>query len=215
MKRIRHILLIIPAMLLFTSCLELYEKIQIKEGGKGSIEMGFDLGNLGFMGHLAGKYLKPALMQEITAMPKAAADKLSAVKGITSVKHNADLSKGRIYVSFDFNNSKALSKAYYALFFREKRWYEPKPVLISKKRMKRYNLSPIIKYFVNKNKEQINDMKFLGFINVRSEIITSRPVKSISNPLYKIIPGGKGAEMKIGLQELINNTPNTGIKLRY
>lgn len=216
MKRHKTELLFLLLPLVFcSSCLEIYEVIRIKDKGKGNVEIGLDMGSAGILGSLTDRYLQPGLMDEITAMPALAANRLKDVEGVKNVMFNPDLSKGKLFVSFDFENRRAINKAYFSLFFREKKWYEPRPILLNNHRFKRYNLTPLIKYFIGDNKTKLNDLTLLGLIKVRSEIHIPKPAKSVSNQAYTILPDKQSIQMVLSLQELLGESPSTGIKVRF
>jgi hypothetical protein len=65
------------------------------------------------------------------------------------------------------------------------------------------------------NKKKINDLSVLGFIKVRSEIHVPEELKSVSNPAYSILPDKKSVQMTMGLQDLLGESSNTGIRLRF
>lgn len=212
--RLRPLVLLL-LLLTLTSCFEIYEEIRIKEKGNGSVALGFDLGEFNFLGTLANRYLQKSLFDEIVLMPSRAGSKLNGIKGISNVRYSTEVAGGKVFLTFDFDDSKALNKAYYALFFRDKRWYEPRPVLLNSRRIKKRNVAPVVKYYVRKNQDRINDMSMLSYITLRSEVFAPSAIRSVSNTRYVVQAGGKSAAFKMNVRDFLSNTPDVGVRIRY
>jgi len=213
MKKL-FILAIVP-LLLFTSCIEIFEETTINEDQSGKVLIGVDMGGIGQLLNKVGDYVDVKILDEIKSMPNIASQLLKGEKGITKIKTIKSEKKGIYSFSFEFENTKDLNKAYYCLMNREKKWYAPKFIKVGKKVVKKRNIAPFIRMYVKRKQSMIKDLKILEHITYKSTFKLPRKVIKNSNPEYKIDDSKRNVVYECKLDKLMNSKLDLGIKIKY
>ncbi len=208
-------LLAIVPLLLFTSCIEIFEETTINEDQSGKVLIGVDMGGVGKLLNKVGDYVDVKFLDEIKTLPKQAAQLLKGTEGVEKLKTITSEKKGMYSFSFEFENSKDLNRAYYNLLQKEKKWYAPKFVKVGKKVVKKRNIAPFIRMYVKRKQSMIKDMKILEHVTYKSTYKFPRKVIKNSNPKYKLENSNMNLVYECTLDELINTKINIGTKAKY
>ena len=139
----------------------------------------------------------------------------SPVDGISNVNYNISKKTGDYGFSFDFENSKKLNQALYHISGNKKGFFSPSYLKVSKKKIKKLNISPWVKKYLEREKIEIPESSITNMINYRTEYYLPDKIKSVSNRKAKINGRSNGASMSYLLTDVINNKVNTGIRIRY
>ncbi|MBC8147152.1 MAG: hypothetical protein H8E98_04130 [Bacteroidetes bacterium] len=213
MKKL-FILAIVP-LLLFTSCIEIFEEVTVNKDQSGKVLIGIDLGDIGKLLNKVGDYIDTKFLDEIKSLPKQATQILKDTEGINKIKSVTSDAKGVYSFSFEFENTKDLNRAYYELMNYEKKWYAPKIIKVGKNIVKKRNVAPFIRMYVKRKQSMIKDMKILEYITYKSTFKFPREVKKNKNPMYKVDSSKRNLVYKCTLDELINSKIDIGTKIRY
>ncbi|MCF8296289.1 MAG: hypothetical protein K9J13_01985 [Saprospiraceae bacterium] len=211
----KSLLLIIIPLLLFTSCIEIFEEVTVNEDQSGKVLIGIDLGEIGKLLNKVGDYIDTKFLDEIKSLPKQAAKILKDTEGIKKIKSVTSDAKGLYSFSFEFDNTKDLNRAYYELMSYEKKWYTPKIYKVGKNIVKKRNIAPFIRMYVNRKQSMIKDMKILEKITYKSTFKLPREVKKNTNPKYKLENSKRNLVYECTLDELLNSKIDIGTKIRY
>jgi len=207
-------LLIIPIFFL-TSCIEIIEETTINKDKSGKVILGFDIAGVGFFLNAIGNYIDISLFNEIKALPNASEKILKRISGIKNIKAVSNERKNLYSISFEFEDTKALNKAYYKLFDYEKKWYEPKIIKISNNKIKKRNIAPFIRYYVKKEQKRIKEIDLLKKVKYKSIYHLPDEVKKVSNPRAKVSKNKRTVTYECNIQELLNTKVDIGNKIKY
>lgn len=214
MKKSRILFFLLPLILL-TSCIDLIEEIWVGDDGKGKVSFRLESESLGSLLGLASSYVNVDLLQEISKSPKDKAKVLKQVKGIHSIKTNGDFNKGALMLNFNFENGRALNKAYYAIFGLEKKWYYPAIIKVNKHRLKKKDLSKYLKKYINKNASDVKDNKVWDYLNYKQIYHFPQPVKTLKNDTQVKLIHKKTVIQSYSAKDLIQKELNLGNNIRY
>jgi hypothetical protein len=213
MKKV--ILILLPLLLCFSSCVDIVEEITINPDQSGKVSFYMDLGSLGGMAmNLGEKYVQGSLIKQIKGLPETVATMLNGVEGLGNIK--AVTNKNGLYsVSFDFKNPKQLNAAIYKLFDVKKHFFEPDYIRINKRKMNKKNYAPVLRHFVNKYKDQLTDNSILKLITYKTIFHLPSEVRKFSNKRSTLSGDKKTLEFKCNLDDLLNTNVNIGNKVKY
>jgi len=213
-KQKLFLVLTIILSLSFTSCIDIIEEITINKDKSGKVYIRVSAGMLGSMLSMASAYVDTDIITEVKTFPQKKAKELKKIKGISKVKAVNKLSSGIVGIKFNFNNNKALNKAYYKLLDQEKKWYYPSIVKVKKHKLKKRNLAPIIRNYVKKNQAAFKDVDVLKKINYKVVYNFPAEVKKVKNSKSKIIKK-KRVIQKHSIHAILNSDVNIGNKIKY
>jgi hypothetical protein len=183
--------------------------------GSGNIQLLVDLGKIGKNIQQQNPNFDLSFFDKIKKIPLLADSLLRKCKGISNLKTLTENDMGKYMVSFDFTNTKSLNNAIYCLARQKKSSVMPRFFKVSKHKLTRKNLAPLIKkYLVKDNSNMINDMLY-QFISFESVYNFPKPVKKVSNIKALNENEDKTVQLKYTLNELLNNDFDYGITIKY
>ena len=202
-------------LLFFTSCIELVETITINKDLSGKIEYKIETNELttllnNFSGLMDASYendLEVAISKYVLILEQE--------DGISNVNYKISKRTGDYGFSFDFENSKKLNCALYHISGNKKGFFSPSYLKVSKKKIKKLNISPWLKKYLEREKIEIPESSITNMVNYRTEYYLPNKIKRISNRKAKINSTSNSASMSYLLTDVINNDVNTGIRIRY
>lgn len=212
MKKIFFFLL---PLMFFTGCIDIVEEITINEDKSGTVTFKMDLGAIGgYAMNLGESYMQGTLLDQIKNLPETAAGILKNVDGLSNIKSTSN--KSGIYaVSFDFKNEKELNNALYKLFDTKKPFFAPNYIRIKKHKIIKKNYAPILRLFLRKYKDQLNDASVLKLVSYKTLINLPAEVKKYSNNTSTLSSDKKTLEFKCTLEEFLNTNISIGNKIKY
>jgi hypothetical protein len=183
--------------------------------GSGNIQLLVDLGKIGKNIHQQNPNFDLSFLDQIKKTPKQADSLLKNCEGISNLKTLAENEKGKFMVSFDFKNTRTLNKAIYLLARQKKSSVMPNFFTVSKHKLARKDLGPLIKkYLIKDNSNMISDMLY-QFISYESVYNFPTAVKKVSNIKAINENEDKTVRLKYTLYELLNNDFDYGITIKY
>ena len=204
----------IVLLLSTTSCIDLHEKLNLHADRSGTLSYTLDINQAnGLLGLLSG-FMDQSYQNQLNVQLQEWTGKLVKQKGISEVKYTANFDQGFISLSFDFSNAKSLNKALYAVSDNRKTWLSPSYIKIKKHRMKKFNIAPYIKQYLNKE-EVKPDPAILKHIGYTSTIEAPEVIKNVSAENTTLNEEGTSVSQHFEIEDVINNRVNTGIKIRY
>jgi hypothetical protein len=174
----------IIAMFLLSSCIELFQDIEINSNRSGKYTFKIDMGLLQHA-NLAAFPDASGFTESIQKMPENVVGKLNGQKGISGIENITDESKGLYGFKFEFENDKALNNAIYQLADQQKLFFMPNYIKIKRKKVIITDISPYIKK-ANDMAEKKQSGGFLSeqisnYIKVTTRLHLPRPAKKAEN----------------------------------
>lgn len=198
--------------IIFTSCIELEEKITITENGGGLYQLSLDMSQLSLFG---GNGNIP-MMDQIKTFPGFIAEAVNGISGISDIKTSVDNPKGYYSVSFSFENHGAFKKAMLKLAGLKAGFVVPNYIKVKKHKFVKKDSGRLIKRMINSGETspELMDPRFQQMIKVRTLIELPRPVKKVKNPKAVVRNGGKEVIIEGTLEQLFAGM-DFGVKIRY
>lgn len=177
------------AMFVLSSCIELFQDIEIHGNRSGKYTFKVDLGLLQ-LANLSAFPDAGGMIEGIKTMPKNVVAKLKEQKGISAIEDITDEGKGQYGFRFEFENDKALNRAMYQLADQQKLFFMPNFIKIKRKKVVITDISPYIKK-ANEMADKKQGAGFLSdqisnYIKVTTRIHLPRPAKKADNLRSKI-----------------------------
>jgi len=215
LKRISTFLLLSFLVLSTSSCIDLLHEIKIKKDKSGVAFIGIESNAIGMMASLATSYLDEETKLNLNRLPINVIDKLKGIKGITQLEALTQPAQGRFGVRFHFDNPAALNKAYYALGNKEKAFFYPDIVKISRHRVKVRNVEPFVKYYLEHEQPDLIKDNYIKYLNVRIDIEVEGNIKSESIKQGKLNASGNRISYRFPLEQVMGQKTPLGTRFRY
>lgn len=199
----------------FTSCIELIEGITLNEDKSGSVFIGIESKVLASLLSLAEDQITPGTIDELEKLPIILKDRITEVKGISEVSAFDKINDGRLGIYFKFSDPKALNQAYFALADVTKKWYHPKVFRVSKNKISRRNLSPLLVQQLEKEYPEMIDSKLIKFISLNVVVQLQAPPTSVFNGKEKVPINTNKVSFEYGLAEILKEEKSTAFKIRF
>jgi hypothetical protein len=215
MKRI--ILLFLCCLLFLTGCIEITDEITVNADGSGTIRASIDMGMLGSASDKQRPNVDMDMLNKIKTFPLLADSLLKGMPGISNLIPVTDHKKGLFALSMDFKDSRSLNKAIYRLFGKNMGLFSPSFVKVSKHKLVKKNMAPLLKKMLEGNKT-INSMAgdmMMQFISFNSIYHLPAGATKISNIKAIAESGGTTVTTRFSLSEMIKTDFDYGIKIRY
>ncbi|MEZ5084489.1 MAG: hypothetical protein R2750_13750 [Bacteroidales bacterium] len=210
--RLIFVLLLFP---FFTGCIEIVEKITVHSNKSGKASYSLNTNQRGFfLNNLAG-FFDNSLQDEVILEAKKFANQLKNQPGISNVHINTDLATNNFELSFEFDNSKNLNNALYKMSGNKKTMFSPGYLKIKRHRLKKFNFSPWVKPYLERENIEIPDMYITSMITFSSIIELPEEIISYNPSSIKISHDSKIVKNSYSLQNIIEGKVNTGIRIKY
>lgn len=210
----RGIIVLSTAMLFFTSCIELTEKVTVNPDGSGKIELKLDMGSLASALNSQNTGFDVSLIEKIRKTVREAPDILKDQKGIRDVISSSDDKNGVFIIRFCFDRSANLNKAVYLLMGAEKQGIFPDLYKITRHKVRKKDLGPFVqKAMKNVKSSGFNDM-FYSVIYYNNIIELPSAVKSVKNIKSKT-EGDRTISTRLTFENMIKGHFSSGNLIRY
>jgi len=214
MKNLIQPIIILCFSLLFTSCFEITEEVDMNDNGSGDVTLTVNLSeskdNLKAywkMDQVQGVEVpkKDEIEEEIAKVKKA----LSAVKGISNVKSTADYDEFIFTISSSFDNVKTLNKGINTVVAELNR--TPLPTIkkdnfdfVPGKFTRLFSYASDLKF----NDEEYNNLNMSArFVMETARVVSvyrfNKPVKSFTNKKAQLSPSKKAVKFESNIADLI------------
>jgi copper chaperone CopZ len=213
MRQIFPILFILAFSL--TSCIEIVEEINITENKSGNISIKIESDNSGLILNIVNNLFGNSYEDQIKAELDKIARKLTNEKGIEKVEVNLEESSGEYGISCNFSNTADLNRALYKAFGYKKTIFSPGYVKAGSHRLKKMNITPYIKKYLDKENITIPEAYILEMIDYKCIYHVPNEIKRTSNTKVEITNNSKTATIDFPIEKVLDNKVNTGIKIRY
>ncbi len=212
----RHFFPILLILSLFlTSCIEIVEEITINKNRSGNLSIKVESDNAGSILNIVNNFMGNSYDDEIKAELNRIAKKLQGEKGIQNVKVNLNEKDVQYGISCDFSNSNDLNQALYKAFGYTKSIFSPGYIKVRKHKMKKLNIAPFLKKYLDKEDITIPDTYITDLIDYKCIYHLPDKIKGTSNKNAVINSATQTVSIKFPIQEVLGNEANTGIKIRY
>ena len=198
-----------------SSCIDLLDEITLHDNKSGSVFIGIESELLGSIMKMAKDQIQADKLNNIEHFPNKSKDKLEAIQGISNVNALSQINKGRLGISFDFANPKALNNAYYALVDMEKKWYEPKIVKIGKHKISRPNFTPQIIKQIELENPEFKNSEYLKYLNLKTIIKLPRKSTTAVSGGKKELKNSNMIVIRNSFVEILNEQKSTAYKIRF
>lgn len=175
---------IVISLLIFTSCIDLIQDIEINPDKSGRYSLTVDLGILKYFPEetFSGTSELISIIQDL---PAQAIDALQNNNGITEIE-NISREEYSVYgIRFKFDNDKSLNKAIYGITDKQKLMFMPDFIRIKRKKVTITNISPFIRQAVSiiqKNSAQsFLTEQMSQYINITTRLHLPREAKKAQN----------------------------------
>lgn len=183
MRLIVRLILMVLVAFSASSCIDIVEEYNLRGNGSGTASFSLQTPAFTPVLTMAGRYIDNQWMNEIVDMPQKTAGKLKTIRGISEVKTLNLLKEGKLGISFSFDNNKALDKALYALMNLDKKWYYPALMKVKKHKLKKRNIGPYLKSYLEKKKSNLKDEELLKMVDYKIIYHLPAEVKKTKRPL--------------------------------
>jgi len=199
----------------FSSCITILDEIKLNADKSGEVFIGLESEALASVLSMAKDQLSPEIIAQIDQFPNEAKDRLTGIEGIHHISSMEQVQNGRLGISFQFDNPKALNKAYYALMDMEKKWYLPNLIKIKKHKIKRKNITPQLVKQIEENNPDLKDSQILKYLNWKSVIKLPANSTAINNVQSKSAVGNKEVVIRYSLSDLLKNEKSSAYEIRF
>ncbi len=196
-----------------SSCVELLNEVTINKDKSGTAFIGIRVNALGGLIDMSSDYIDDEIRNSIIHFPSDAQSKLKDIKGIHSIETFTRIGQGRIGIEFQFDNPKALNKAYYKLLGENKKWYYPKLLRIRNHSVKAKNISPYIKRYFQHNESFITKSNLLKYLKYTTVIHT--PKKIMETAKGNVAADGKTLLFSVPMKKILNESASCGNYFKY
>lgn len=213
MRKLFFTLSILILSLSITSCIDLVEEVSINKDLSGTYEMRLEASGFGgLMGQMGGSIDMP----QIDELDQRVGH-LRAQPGISNVQKNIKAKELKFYVSFDFEDEKALNNALYAIAEAEPNMFVKKILKIKKNKVVRPNLSPYLKRLLEDQNlsDQLPSEDVLNYINYKFIVNTPKEVKRVSGVRAQIQSNKTMVISSYSFRELLIDNKNVSLKIRF
>jgi len=198
-----------------TSCIDIIDEIKLNADKSGSVFIGVESKLLGSIMQMAENQLDTSTMRQLKSFPLESANRLKNIEGVHEINAFDIISKGRIGIGFNFDNSKALNKAYYALLEMEKAWYQPNLIKIRKHKISRLNFTPQLVKQLEKEHPDLKNSDFIKYLNIKSVLSLPNEVKSVDCTDNSVVIDANSVEIHYSFQEILKEKKSTAYKIHF
>lgn len=202
-------------LIVFTSCIEIVETITINENLSGSIKYSVETSELASIFNNFSGFLEEGYEKDLEKVINKYVAVLDHEDGISNVNYIIDKRKGNYGFSFDFENSKKLNIALYNISGNKKGFFSPSYLKLSKKKLKKLNISPWVKKYLERENIEIPESSLTNMIDFKSVYKLPGKINSTSNSRAKIKENKQSAVTNYSLTDIIENKVNSGIRIRF
>lgn len=203
---------LIISMLFLTSCIEITERIDVREDKSGTFSLSVKMFQQNMLTDLLGFGGSTEVLDDIEALAWRASLDLEDNEGIHNVKLISDKRNGSVGLSFDFDNHRQLNRALYAVAGERKTIFKPAVYRIRNNCFSRRNVTSLIEMLLDGE----DDTEMIShWITLTSEINLPRPAKHVSNSSARQLNYGKRIKSSEHLSDILEEKTNTRIRIRY
>lgn len=196
-----------------SSCLEITEKIEINKDLSGRMTYGLQTVE---QNDLLSELLKLVTTSSVPVEQELRyyADKLKKEEGISNVRLEVLAGHGKFELSFDFKDHQLLNDALYNVF-DVKSPIKVKYLKVGKHKVKKRNISPYAKKYIDKNEDIYLPDEMLPFISLRSSVTVPGKIKRVKCKKCDYSDDKKTVTKISDLKKVIDNKVSTGIVVKY
>lgn len=198
-----------------SSCIDILDEITLNDDKSGSVFIGIESQLLGSIMEAAKEQVGKKTTESLEEFPNKSKDKIKNIKGISAVKSFNQIKEGRIGISFNFDNPKALNLAYYTLLEIKKSWYSPNIVKISNHKISRRNLTKQIIDQVNQENPEIKNSEYLKYFTLKTIIRLPNESSSVKYGDDAVLTNGKKIVIRYTFTEVLNKEYSTAYKIKF
>lgn len=212
-KTLRFVVFVL--LLSMASCIELLNVVNINADKSGMAFIGLQVSAIGSLISLSGENLDEETKNSMLTFPSQAASQLSTISGIHNIKTYTKMAQGKIGVEFDFDNAKALNKAYYKLLGKDRKWYFPNLIRINNHKVKTRNITPYIKHYFDSNESMLIETDLLKYMKYTTVISAPEPIKEGSFKRGDLSNNKKDLKYSIPMKNILNESTSTASRFKY
>ena len=198
-------------LLLLQSCIEIVEKIDVNDDRSGTINLSVSVMQGNFLMNLIRLGVDLDVLSEVEDMAEEAAGSLRESPGITNVQVAGSQKRGVVSLSFDFDNQRNLNRALYKVAGQEKTIFLPAVYKIRKGSFEKKNMTKLIELVVKEEQLELSP----SLINYTTEVTLPRPAKSVSGKKANLYQNRQTVRVSANLADILENSTNTGLKVRF
>ncbi|MCK5846391.1 MAG: hypothetical protein KAG84_03060 [Bacteroidales bacterium] len=213
--RLLSIVLVIILAFVGSSCVNLLNEVKINADKSGSAFIGVEINALSGMINTDSDKLSKENKNSLLGFNAEAEKRLKGVKGISNIRATGALSFGRLGIKFDFENAKALNRAYYSLMDMEYKWYSPKIISIRNHSVKVRNVSSYIKDQVKESDSEFFTSSVMEYLNIATVIEVPNKITSVKMDVGEISYNGKTISIITPLKSVVETDATVGFKFKY
>lgn len=204
-------ILLLMLVLLLQGCIEIVEKIDVNHDRSGSVNLSVSVMQGNFLLSLIKLGVDMDVLSEVEDLAEDAAATLRSSPGISNVQVTGSNKRGMVSLSFDFDNQRNLNRALYRVAGQDKTMFLPAVYKIRNGSFEKKNMTKLIELVVKEEQLELSP----SLINYTTEVHLPRPAKSVSGKKAALYQNGQSVRVSANLADILENSTNTGLKVRY
>jgi len=212
------LLIVFSAILLLfgtSSCVDFLNEIKVNKDKSGSVFIGLEMNAIAGLVIMESDKVSPKIKEYIIHFPTETEKLLTGIDGISNIESFTQPAQGRIGVGFDFENQKALNKAYYKLLEMDYKWYSPNIVVIRKHKVKVRNATPYIKDYYDAYGDNIGDNSIVNYLHYKTVIHVPNSINSFNIERGSLSQNKSVFTNRISGKEILELDVNSGFSFKY
>lgn len=216
--RVSKIIVLLSAVLLLlgtTSCIDFLNEIKINKDKSGTVFLGLEMNAIAGLMITESDKVSPKIKEYIIHFPSESAELIKNIEGITNIESFTQPAQGRIGISFNFKNQKALNKAYYKLLEMDYKWYSPSFVIIKKHKVKIRNATPYIKDYYETYGDNLGDNSVVNYLHYKTVVHVPNSISKFNEESGSISQDKRVFITRISGKEILELDANSGFSFKY
>ena len=207
-----RVLLIVYTGLSLGGCIEITEEITIEKDESGSVT--YRISSPAAGGLLSGllSMIDPDVERGIVMETEKLIRVLKSQKGISNIRYSLQGGQDGYFVTFDFADCTDFNTALYAMGGAKRTFLSPDYMKISKRRFKKFNFTPSLKRYLDREGLALPAPALSSNVTFRSTVHTPRDIRKVKNGTRK---DTRTSVQRFRISDILDGKANTGINVRY
>jgi hypothetical protein len=205
----------LPVLFFLSGCIEIVEEITIHPDKSGTISYRLETTEAGsFLSGLAGLF-NVSVDEDLKREAEKLTRELEKQEGISNIQYNLGGRSGEYFLQFDFNRCTSFNNALYSLGGNSKTPFSPGYIKIGKSHFKKFNFSPWLKRYIEKEEMELPSTYLTDNIVFKSVVNTPADIIRVKHTVGDVQSSPRKTIQQFLLTDLLDGQVNSGIRIRY